>query len=91
MAIIFKPKSNVADSLHLCLHPPYIGDRPFLEKGRSRKSKPDDRVKGINIHKFLSRFVEKPKRELQNNITNRVDSESFFRISIAENGKSNQS
>jgi len=70
---------------------PYIGDRPFLEKGRSRKSKPDDRVKGINIHKFLSRFVEKPKRELQNNITNRVDSESFFRISIAENGKRNQS
>jgi hypothetical protein len=30
-------------------------------------------VKVINIHKFLSRFVEKPKRELQNNITNRVD------------------
>jgi hypothetical protein len=70
---------------------PYIDDRPFLEKGRSRKSKPDYRVKVINIHKFLSRFVEKPKRELQNNITNRVDSESFFRISIAENGKSNQS
>jgi hypothetical protein len=70
---------------------PYIDDRPFLEKGRSRKSKPDDRVKVINIHKFLSRFVEKPKRELQNNITNRVDSESFFRISIAENGKSNKS
>lgn len=70
---------------------PYIGDRPFLKQGRSRKSKPDDRVKVINIHKFLSRFVEKPKRELQNNITNRVDSEPFFRISIAENGKRNQS
>jgi hypothetical protein len=52
---------------------PSIGDRPFSGKGRSRKSKPDVRVKVINIHKFLSRFVEKPKRELQNNITNRVD------------------
>jgi hypothetical protein len=42
-------------------------------------------MKVINIHKFLSRFVEKPKRELQNNITNPVDSEEpFFRMSIAE-------
>jgi hypothetical protein len=42
-------------------------------------------MKVINIYKFLSRFVEKPKRELQNNITTRDDSEEpFFRMSIAD-------
>jgi hypothetical protein len=41
---------------------PYIDDRPFLEKGQSRKSKPDNRVKVINIHKFLSHAIRMGKK-----------------------------